>query len=1011
MKKSVTIWSLLLFIGSFVLFNLYTGEYDAYSPLAKNGILDLREYRLEEGAVELNGEWEFVPDQLLDPSTFDEKLAQAVQVPSLWTEYTVAGERMPKYSKGTYRLRILLPEPGSILGIKTTNIRMSNAIFADGKEIGSSGKPGDESSYSPYNTPYTAYFHADRNDVELVVQVANYDYATGGGIIGSIYFGDQESIEKLNESFLVYDWVTITAFFVMFVFFLGSYLQFRTPIELLHFSLFCLSVALYSASHNNKVIMSVFKDLPYEVFQFIQASSSLLFGAFLLLYFYFSFKQYAHVVVVKCLCILGGVLLGSALLPVRIYSELQITYSFFLFLVICYIFYLQYKAIRNNSVGAVYLTISSVAIFIYFIVGTLNVISNYQLIILPPVLPFIILTMLSLFIANRFSHSFSKKEELSNALIKVDKLKDEFLASTSHEFLTPLHGIIAISQSMLDNKEGQMTSRDKEDLELINTIAERLSNLVKDILDYSKLQQGELRLSRSSVDLHSITHVAVKVFEHLVDKDIQLVNAIPKGQYVLADEGRLRQILYNLLDNAVKYTERGRIEVSCLVQNGLVVIQVSDTGIGIPKEHFATLFEPFQQFENSIGGTGLGLSVTKQLVEIQGGQIKVASAVGEGTTFSFTLPAAIRSKSSAAFEPAKHNTDKQTIYFSLPYRKKKGDKRILIADDNHVNLKVLIDVLESESYSVIAVDNGEAVLAEVQSDPEIDLIILDIMMPGLSGYEVSEQVRKIYQPTELPILMLTAAINPDDMIAAFQSGANDFLHKPFASSELKTRIRNLLLMKESSEAITKMEVAFLQAQIKPHFIYNVLNTILSLSYTDIGKARSLINDFATFLRGSFAFENTSQLVPLERELSLIKSYANIQQIRFPEKMVLDVHVEDGLQCLIPPLLLQPLVENAILHGLRNTNVQGVVSVAAKRTENQVLFRVIDNGAGFQKEELERVWEMDEMHRRGVGLWNIAKRLKHFEQASITIQSEGQGTTVDIVFPFIKEKQKGRADFA
>ncbi|MFE8696197.1 ATP-binding protein [Cytobacillus sp. FJAT-53684] len=973
------------------------------TPVAEDGILDLRDYNFQNGVVKLNGEWEFIPNDLADSAQFGQNKSHLVQVPSLWTKYEIDGKKLFKFTKGTYRLKILLDEDDreEILGIKTTNIRMSNSIYVNGKLIGGSGQPGDKDSYVQHNIPYTTYFHTDKEEIEILVQVANFDYASGGGIVGSIYFGNQEGVAAVSKSSLFYDWVTIIAFLTMFVYFLGTYLHFRKDMETLCFSLFCLAVVVYYASHGEKLMLSVIPNMSYEIFERIQMLSSVCFGVFLLLYFYNSFKYFSNKKMVKILTVLGLLLMATSLLPVRVNSQLQMVYSSFLFVIILYIFIIQLKAIKHKAVGAVYLVLSSVTIFVYFIVATLNVISDFQLNLLPPVMPFILLSMLSLFISNRFTHSYLKKEELSNALIRVDKLKDEFLAKTSHEFRTPLHGIMAISQALLDKNETKMSSQEKEKVSLIMNIAKRLSHLVNDILDYSKLQQGELKLSMTPVDLHALSHVITEIFTFMIEKDVKLHNHVPRGQYVLADEGRLRQILYNLFDNAVRYTDSGTIEINSFINGGKVTIEVKDTGIGIPPDHIDILFDAFQQFENSIGGTGLGLSITKQLVEVQGGEIAVHSQVGKGTTFSISLPAAqpIEKENSLAI-PIHYEKDPITL--SLPYRNEKEGKRILIVDDDHVNLKVLIDTLDNEPYSIIAVDNGMAVFDEIKKNPSVDLILLDIMMPGISGYEVCQKLRKSYTLSELPILMLTAAINPEDMIAAFQAGANDFLHKPFEASELKTRIRNLLLMKESSEMITKIEVAFLQAQIKPHFIYNVLNTILSLSYTDLEKSRTMITDFATFLRGSFTFENTSRLVPLEKELSLIKSYVNIHRTRFPNQLDLEIDMDESFYCMIPPLILQPLVENAIIHGLRNKSKGGKVKLIIKESNKQVMFHIIDNGKGISKENLESIWDMEKRQERGVGLLNIAKRLKHYEHTSIQINSDEQGTSVEIKFPLVSE---------
>lgn len=998
---------LTIVVAAGMLIVFYFHQQGAQQPKAVKGVLDLRGYQFSGNEpVGLDGEWQFLPDKLVNSNQFDAFESYFVKVPSLWNDYEIKGEKLPKYLSGTYRLKIKVNDSNKIYGIKTNNIRMSNTIYMNGKMIGKSGIAKEDASYVPNNFPYVTYFTPGKKEIELLIHVANYDYALGGGILGSIFLGDQESIGKLREKSLIYDWVTIAAFFTMFIYFLGTYLHAKISVDQLYFSLFCLATILYSASHGEKVIGNIFPSIPYGLFERIQSVSSILIGLFMLLYFFHALKPFARKKTVNILFIIGIILTGTALLPVQFNSYLQNIYSLYIFSVLIYIIIIQITAAMKRSIGAGYLIFSTITIFIYFIVGTMNVLTNLELYFLPPLFPFICLLMLSLFISHRFTDSFLKKEELSNALMRVDKMKDEFLAKTSHEFRTPLHGIIAITQSMLDKDEPAVTTEQKEKASMIIGIAKRLSHLVNDILDFSKLKEGELKLVIVPVDLFAVTLVVVETFTYIIDKDVKIENHIKRGQFVLGDEERLRQILYNLIDNAVKYTNHGKIEIFSHEHKDHLTIEVRDTGSGIPPENIATLFEPFQQFEHSIGGIGLGLSVTKELVNLQGGEITVQSVLGEGTTFSITLPKAPSIDSPERQMNSVYDKQGLSVHLSLPYvLENKGKKKIIIVDDDHVNLKVLIDTLMNEDYFIIAIDNGKAVFEQLGRHPDVDLVILDIMMPGMSGYEVCQQLRKSYSPADLPVLMLTAAIRPEDMIAAFQSGANDFLHKPLDSSELKTRIRNLLLMKESAEIATKMEVAFLQAQIKPHFIYNVLNSILSLSYLDLDKARLMITDFANFLRGSFSFENTNKLVPLEKELSLIQSYINIHCTRFPDQLEWEVIFEDSINGLIPPLILQPLIENAILHGLKGKDRDGKVKLVIKKEDNMAIFQITDNGKGIPENRLKQILNEDQRLEQGVGILNIAKRLRYYEKASIHIESqENRGTTVVIRFPLFIDKK-------
>ncbi|MDX1699855.1 MAG: ATP-binding protein, partial [Melioribacteraceae bacterium] len=229
-------------------------------------------------------------------------------------------------------------------------------------------------------------------------------------------------------------------------------------------------------------------------------------------------------------------------------------------------------------------------------------------------------------------------------LQQIDRLKDQFLANTSHELRTPLNGIIGIAESMIDGATGELPKKSIWNLGLITSSGKRLANLINDILDFAKLRNRQLVLQKTPVDIHSAANVVLELTKPLVtQKELDLVNDVPSNlELADADENRLQQILHNLVGNAVKFTDEGMVRITAERQNGHIKIDISDTGIGIPEDKFDTIFNSFEQADGSTareyGGTGLGLTVTKQLVELHGGTIDVQSKVGEGSTFSFTLP-------------------------------------------------------------------------------------------------------------------------------------------------------------------------------------------------------------------------------------------------------------------------------------------------------------------------------------------------------------------------------------
>lgn len=1013
MKRNI-LFIIISFLFAALILGIILNSNNETNNLAKKGVLNLKDYDFaKNGPVKLDGEWEFVPEKLVDTSYFSKGKPQTyVHVPSLWKHYMVDYHSVPKYTSATYRLIVKPPSNTKLLGIRTSNIRMSNTIYINGDKVGGSGLPGEKENYKPHNTPYVSFFYNDKDEMEIIVHVSNYHYASGGGIVGSLYLGDEKNILKSRQNAVMYDWVTAAGFFMAGVYFLGFFLHFRRDRSLLYFSLSCFSVVLYSLTHGEKLLNLLFPDISYEIFVKLQCSSNLI-GIFLLTFFHTVLNQYSHKRIIQVLNTVGILLTLFTLFPVQIFSQFQLLFTLYFLINLIYVLFIQIKATMNKTTGAAYLFLGSVILVLYFIVGTLSVMGNFEVDILPPVLPFVYLLMLSLFMAQRFTDTYRKNEELTEQLLKVDKFKDEFLAKTSHEFRTPLHGIIAILQSMLSNpNQDRLTVQQEEKVNFVMMTAKRLSSLINDILDLAKLKRNELRLDVKNTDLYSTVYLVVEAFTYMLQKDIKIINSIPRDiPFVRADENRLRQILYNLIDNAIKYTDQGTIQIIAEEHNQEIIISIKDTGIGIDTENLEKIFHAYQRLgrcgmEND--GVGLGLNIVMELVELQGGQIWVSSSIGQGSTFSFSLPVAEGKTQSINLPVNELYMENDGIpHFTFPFiHGNPNGKKIIIADDNHSNLSVLIEALKSEDFYIIAVDNGYDVLVQLEQFYEIDLILLDIMMPKMSGFEVCKKIRGKYSLTDLPILMLTAAIREEDMEASFQAGANDFLHKPIDLTELKTRMKNLILMKETASAATSIEAAYLQTQIKPHFIYNVLNSIMSLSYLDIEKTRELIANFAAFLRGSFVFTNTNKLISIHNELSLVKSYVEIERARFPEKFDFEIDMDIEIDCMIPPLLIQPLVENAIRHGISSRRNGGQVTLWIRKNEGYLTIKVMDNGVGISQEKINQILNLIQYENSGVGIINIVKRIKKYSGATFLIESEEQkGTTIMVIIPCMEANEK------
>ncbi|MGB3756234.1 MAG: ATP-binding protein [Rivularia sp. (in: cyanobacteria)] len=434
--------------------------------------------------------------------------------------------------------------------------------------------------------------------------------------------------------------------------------------------------------------------------------------------------------------------------------------------------------------------------------------------------------------AHQLHQSFETLEEKNQDLERLDKLKDEFLANTSHELRTPLNGMIGLAESIIDGATGEITFLQQKNLSMIAGSGHRLLELVNDILDFAKLKNQGIELQQKPVGIHSLIDVVLDFSQSLIGrKDLQLINSTSDHlPLAYADEHRLEQILYNIIGNSIKFTESGKVEVFAQENQEKLTITISDTGIGIAPEKHEKIFESFEQADGSTareyGGTGLGLAVTKQLVELHGGNIWVESELGKGSNFSFTLPVVDskiepeKQKTQTSNQRRKYNTSQKiaqtdikakntalaslnspdNINKTLEIISNNSKYHILIVDDEPVNLQVLNNHLSLQKYQVTQALNGKEALEIVEKGEKFDLILLDIMMPKMSGYKVCATLREKYPAHQLPVVMLTAKNQVTDIVTGFKFGANDYLTKPFHKDELLTRIKSHLRLSQTSKS-------------------------------------------------------------------------------------------------------------------------------------------------------------------------------------------------------------------
>ena len=373
-------------------------------------------------------------------------------------------------------------------------------------------------------------------------------------------------------------------------------------------------------------------------------------------------------------------------------------------------------------------------------------------------------------------------EEAMAAAETASRAKSEFLANMSHELRTPLNAILGYAQLL--QRHNLDERRREEAARTIHESGTHLLTLITDILDLTKIEAGRLELCSTVLDLPASLHGVADMFRiRAAEKDLDFTCRIPMTlpQFVLGDEKRLRQVLINLLGNAIKFTDQGGVAldvslISADLRSARVRFEVRDTGIGIPAEKIRQIFQPFEQagdFRNRAGGTGLGLSISNQIIGLMHSRIDVESREGEGSRFWFELDLRICEQ----IAPASTGGSRRATGYFGPRRS------ILIVDDTDANRAVLTDWLGAIGFETIEASDGAEAL-EVAATAKPDLILMDIKMPVMNGFEATERLRAMDEFRDVPVLALSASVTAEVEEKSRKAGANGFVAKPIDQDEL-----------------------------------------------------------------------------------------------------------------------------------------------------------------------------------------------------------------------------------
>ncbi len=795
-------------------------------PSAKKGVLDLRNWNFEkDGNMNLNGEWEFYWNEFLEPSDFKKDIKPAmtgfINVPKKWKNFKINNKKINASGYATYHLLIKVKNEDILLGLNIQTIFTSYKLWINDKLLITNGIAGkDRNEEKPKDLRRVAFFTAGSNEINLIIQASNF-FNRSGGINYPILLGEadkihKDNIKKINLNVFIFGTIIIFAFFYLTLFILR-----KNDYSSLFFSIFCFIIAVRGLFLGECVFFYYFPDFPYELQKKIEYFTLSFSLPFFSLYLY---SLYPKELSKKNLCffMLPGMIysLIISIYPLRIYSFLLPYFELVVILLSLNIFIiLIYAAIKKKESSIIFI-IGFIIFFIFIIIDILQERLKIGFGYYTPYGTLAFIYIQSLILSKKFSRAFSRVEnysiELEEEVCKrtrqlemVNEEKTRFFINIAHETKTPL----TLINNYLNKYIKKRNLSYEKEIKIIKDNLDKLTKDMVDFLDIEKLDKGKIIYNHNQIiNLTDMLKNKIIMFhEYAINKNIKINLNLENNIYAKIDPYAVDRIINNLLDNAIKYTnDNGNINITLKHIEDKTHIIIEDNGIGMSADQLKNIFDPFYQASHdkkNIQGIGIGLSIVKRVVNSINGKILVESKLNEGTKFIIIIDKYILKDEDII------NKD---IDYSIPIgytgnvklRDENNNKlkyNLLIVEDNVELLSYLIDTMK-DKYNVFYAVNGQEALNKLDKIPKPDLIISDIMMDIIDGYEFYDKLSEKEEYNDVPFIFLTAKTSMNEKLKGLSKGAIDYLLKPFDIDVLVTKIDSILKKNKIIKKIKTREV-------------------------------------------------------------------------------------------------------------------------------------------------------------------------------------------------------------